>query len=235
MLPILRILPVGGVLLAILILVLALTPPGTRPSALSPTAMSARGPLQDVNDHPEWRQVLIQTALRRAEELVRLRDLPDAPVRSEPPAADLSAVIAPAPEQAPPAPTETQKVAGLPHARPDADPDRDSITGSIEESPGATIPVEIGESSSFELPVAMPEERPPVIRTPVRAKPPNESRRKRTLRAARAKVLRAKPQQPAQLSFFEALFSGRPYQPPVGSGAQVSATDQSQFQRADAH
>jgi hypothetical protein len=235
MLPILRILPVGGVLLAILILVLALTPPGTRPLPLDPTVVSARGPLLDRNEHPEWRQVLIQSALRRADELIRLRDLPDTPVRSEPPAAAVSGPIVPALEQAPPAPTDEQKIAGLPKARLDADPDPDSITGSIDESPGATIPVEIGASSSSELPVVMPEERPPVIRTPVRAKPPNESRRKRTHRITRAKTPRVKPQPPAQLSFFEALFSGQKYEPQAGGGAQTGAANQPPTYRADTH
>lgn len=235
MLPILRILPVGGVLLAILILVLALTPPGTRPLALAPTVVSARGPLLDRDKHPEWRQVLIQSALRRADELIRLRDLPDTPVRSEPPAAAVSEPIAPAPEQTPPAPADEQKVAGLPSTRLDADPDPDSITGSIDETPGATIPVEIGTSSYFELPVVMPEEQPPVIRTPVRAKPPQESRRKRPHRITRAKTPRVKPQPPAQLSFFEALFSGRKYEPQAGGGAQTGATNQPPIYPADFH
>ena len=233
MLPILRILSVGGVLLAILILVLALTPPGTRPLPLTPTIVSARGPLLDRNEHPEWRQVLIQSALRRADELIRLRDLPDTPIRSEPPAAAASEPIAPA--QAPPPLTDDRKIVGLPKARLDADPDRDSITGSIDEAPGATIPVEIGASSSFELPVAIPEERPPVIRTPERTKPPHESRHKRPQRIARAKTPRVKPQPPAQLGFFEALFSGQSYQPQAGVGAQTGAASQPPIYQADAH
>ena len=45
MLPILRILPVGGVLLAIMILVLALNPPGGSHPSLTPNVAPARGAL----------------------------------------------------------------------------------------------------------------------------------------------------------------------------------------------
>jgi hypothetical protein len=84
MLPILRILPVGGVLLAILLLILALNPPGSSRSQGSPSMVTARGPLLERSHHPEWRQLLILAATRRANELNRLRDLPDTPVRTAP-------------------------------------------------------------------------------------------------------------------------------------------------------
>jgi hypothetical protein len=84
MLPILRILPVGGVLLAMLLLILALNPPGASRSQGSPSMVTARGALLERSHHPEWRQLLILAATRRANELSRLRDLPDTPVRTAP-------------------------------------------------------------------------------------------------------------------------------------------------------
>lgn len=222
MLPILRILPVGGVFLAILLTILALKTPGERP--LPPSMMAARGPLIDLNEHPEWRRVMIEAAVRRADELVRLRDLPDTPTRTAPvleqapPAATIEAVAPASPIDipAPPPAAEAAKVAGLPSSRSEADPDSDSITGSIDESPGATIPVEIGEASSFELPVVVPqpEERPPVLRTPERTKP-HESRRRRTGRVVRAKKQAPKPA--AQIGLFEDLFAAAANQPTTGN------------------
>jgi hypothetical protein len=58
MLPILRILAVGGVLLAILILVLALSPPDGSRSRMAATIAPARGALVDRDRHPEVRQFL---------------------------------------------------------------------------------------------------------------------------------------------------------------------------------
>lgn len=265
MLPILRIVPVGGVLLAILILVLALTPPDGSRRSLSPSVVTARGPLIDREEHPEWRQFLIRAALQRADELSRLRDLPDTPMHTEPvapqksePQDDVSVEPDAAPSETPgnddakpaenpqatdvqtenaqsetPPPAlaqpestplaaapadaseETPKLfAGLPAGRNSADPPPDDVTGSIDEQPGATIPIDIGEASSTELPVVLPEERPPVIRTPVRVKPSHESRRKRLRRVHQAKVATKPP--PTPLGFFEILFGiGNPPQPPV--------------------
>src|SRR6185437_12633533 len=84
MLPILRILPVGGVLLAIFILILALSPPDGSRAPLNSAMAPARGALVDRNRHPEVRQFLILAALKRADELNRLRELPDTPTRTEP-------------------------------------------------------------------------------------------------------------------------------------------------------
>ena len=79
MLPILRVIPVGGVLLAITLLLLALNPPGD--PRHHPTSMlaPANGVLISRGDHPEWWQFFLQAALRRADELNRLRQLPDTP------------------------------------------------------------------------------------------------------------------------------------------------------------
>jgi len=201
MLPILRIIPVGGVLLAIMLLVLALSPPDGSHVQFKTNVVQLRGALIDQAEHPEWRQFLVLAAIRRAEELNRLRDLPGMPARTRP----------------------APKVAGLPADRSNADPDDDQ-TGSIVQAPPATIPIEIGEPSTFELPVAAPEERPPVVRT--RAKSRNESRIK-TLRPARHARLRGKSESPASFNLFEKLFNPPPVvqpavQPPtVGANADI--------------
>lgn len=156
MLPLLRILPVGGVLLAIMLLVLALDPPDA--PRLPPRPDAARGALIERRLHSEWQQFFIQAAMQRAEELKRLLELPDSPALAAlPPQAG-------EPEPAPP------KAAGLPAERKDADPDRDE-TGSIAPQPEASLPVDIGEASSFELPIGATEEKPPVIRAPESARP----------------------------------------------------------------
>jgi hypothetical protein len=197
MLPILRIIPVGGVLLAIMILVLALSPPGGPHPELAPAVLSARGALMQLREHPEWRQFLILAATRRADELNRLRDLPDMLVhgnRSQ----------------------DAGQFAGLPIDRSDADPDDE--TGTISETPSATIPIEIGEPSSTELPVTAPEETPPVIRTPERIK---AGQKKGVHHTRRAKLL-AKTEPAPQVDFFAALF-GVPQGKPKSSGsAQLS-------------
>ena len=106
MLPILRILPVGGVLLAIMLLVLALNPPDGLHTRLAPSVAPTRGALIAPSEHPEWRQFLMQAAIRHADELNRLRELPDTPARTE---------AAPA----------VPKIAGLPTGRSGTDPEAD--------------------------------------------------------------------------------------------------------------
>jgi hypothetical protein len=160
MLPIFRIISVGGVTLAITILALALIPPGGTRLVLAQHDVAARGPLIDPGNHPEWRQFLIHAALRRAGELERLRDLRDTIVR-------MPEAVVPEPEieiviEAP-AISALPKVAGLPSDGAHGDND---VTGSIGAEPSATIPIEIGEASSTELPVAPADETPPVTRLP---------------------------------------------------------------------
>jgi hypothetical protein len=190
MLPFFRIIPVGGVFLAIMIVVLALDRPGGSHTALTPAAMPARGAMMRMNEHPEWRQFLILAAVRRADELSRLRELPDTPVR------DAGQV--------------TGKVAGLPTGRSDSDPEDE--TGTFKEMPRLTLPLDIGETSSMELTVILSEEKPP------ERKAPSASRRKTPQRARQAKA-RAKTQPAAQSNLLETIFGGqRASQPAVQSG-----------------
>jgi len=182
MLPILRILPVGGVLLAIMLLVLALNPPAGTHMPLAPSVVAMRGAMMARGEHPEWRQFLMLAAIQRAEELNRLRELPDSPARSEP------APVVP-------------KVAGLPTGRSDTDPEADDQTGSIVQLPAATIPIDIGETSATELPVAAPEEQPQVIKVKSR----NESRVKGAHHARRSKTP-GKSELPATFNLFEPFF-----------------------------
>jgi hypothetical protein len=204
MLPILRILPVGGVLFAILILVLALKTPETR--AMPPSLIVARGALIDRDDHPEWRQFLIQAALRRADELNRLRELADTPVQAIPNLPEMDVESGKAPDE------RTTTIAGLPATRGDADPDPDDVTGATDAAHTATIPVDIGVTSSFELPVMPAEESPPVIRTPERAKPAGESSKKPMRKIRRAKAKQTPPAPTAHLpspfNLLESLISG---------------------------
>jgi hypothetical protein len=107
---------------------------------------------------------------------------------------------------------------------PDPDADDDDSTGSITQAPAATIPVEIGEPSAFELPVSVPipEERPPII-SPRRVKSRTESRLIRTHHGRRttAQAQNGTKNEPPPLSrFFETIFGGQKMAP--GSGANTA-------------
>lgn len=181
-----------------MILALALEPRGGSHTALTPAVMPARGALMRTNEHPEWRQFLMQAAVRRADELSRLRELPDTPVRGDSTPDDAKVA---------------GKIAGLPTSRSDSDPDDE--TGAINEMPSVTIPLEIGATSSTELPVTMPEEKSPVIKPPV-VKTPSESRKK-TPHRRQAKA--AKPAPASQPNLLEALFGGSPRTEPARNSA----------------
>jgi hypothetical protein len=170
MLPILRTISVGGVLLAITILGLALIPPGRSHMQLSAADASARGALIDRREHPEWRQFLLLAALRRAEELGRLRALPDAADLPEIP----DIVLEYGPVELPVAePRPDSKIAGLPIAPEETG--SEDVTGSTNVAPTATMPIDIGEASSSELPVGPVEEKPPVARSPLVDNPANDA------------------------------------------------------------
>jgi hypothetical protein len=189
MLPILRILPVGGVILALVILVLALSPPDGSRSSVTAAIAPARGALVDRERHPEVRQFLILAALKRASELSRLRDLPDSPVRTDDP-------------------PEAAKVAGLPIDRNDSEPEE---TGSATETPSVSIPIEIGEPSSAELPVSSQVEAPLAVKKPEPAKASGEARRRAAHRARHR--IAANTGLSRQPTLFDYLFGGQQYQP----------------------
>ncbi|MBI3705503.1 MAG: hypothetical protein HY244_17025 [Rhizobiales bacterium] len=163
MLPFLRIIPVGGVLLAIMIVVLAHEPPGASHAARTHAEIPVRGALLRLNDHPEWRQFLILAAVRRADELSRLRELPDSPVQNDGKIDD--------------------KIASL----PTGGSDREVETGTIKGMPKLTLPLEIGETSSTKLTAITPEKKPPSLK-PSENKAPSASRRKTPPRARQAKT-----------------------------------------------
>jgi hypothetical protein len=198
MLPILRIIPVGGVFLAIMILVLALGAPDGSRSGKGPASgrqmISARGPLQQLEEHPEWRQFLMQAALRRAKELNHLRELVDEPVNDK-------------------SQDGSVNVAVLPVERSDAEPE--DVTGSVNAGPAAILPMEIGETSSMELPSSTHEEKP-AVKMPERVKSKVEVKKKTARRFRRAKPP-AKPPEPA--NFFEAIFG-------IPTTRQASSTTQ---------
>lgn len=194
MLPILRILPVGGVILAIVILLLALSPPDGSRSSMTAAIAPARGALVDRDRHPEVRQFLIHAALKRASELSRLRDLPDSPVRSEDP-------------------PEAAQVAGLPSERTDAEPED---TAPANGTPGVSIPIEIGEPSSAELPgPSQQEEAAPEIKKPELTKTSRENRHRAAHRARHRVAANTGPSR--QPTLFDYLFGGQQYQPTYNS------------------
>ncbi len=171
MLPILRTISVGGVLLAITITALALSPPGASHLQFTSADAPARGALIDRSKHPEWRQFLMFAALRRVEELDRLRNLPDTPARL--PEIPIVAPLYTPPEFPADATKNASKVlpktAGLPSPRTEVGPSDE--TGSFNAAPSATIPIDIGEPSSTELPIAPVDDKPPVITVPLTAAP----------------------------------------------------------------
>jgi hypothetical protein len=161
---ILRLISVGGVSLAIAILVLAHSPPGGSHLHLTRNMMPARGPLIARADHPDRRQLLIKAALRRAGELTQLRQLPDTSLPSEITEPDKSSVDINEPEKPSAENVGTAlESAGVPPNRSDAE--SEDVTGTAAQSPEAVIPVGIGEASSTEL---------PVVRTPELSRSPNE-------------------------------------------------------------
>ncbi len=179
MLPLFRLIPVGGVLLAIAILLLALNPPrATSPSARA-ALQPARGAMIDRTEHPEWRQFLIQAALRRADEVERLRDLRDTVIRSEPPVAMVPtpAPVEPAPNVAKAAPTEARpEIAEAVSAEPAADEPKVARAAPAEAGPEAaaptdTTPVEAQPETPEPAPLVAEHEPVPNEPKPVTAEP----------------------------------------------------------------
>ncbi|MBI1203343.1 MAG: hypothetical protein GC182_12600 [Rhodopseudomonas sp.] len=181
MLPIFRTVTVGGVLLAMILLALALSPRGRSQTQFSTLDAPARGVMIDASSHPEWRQFIILAAFQRASELSRLRDLPDTPTRlPEIPFVAPDYIAPEFPEFSKKSETNgTVRYAGLPDPRDDAGsgPAPNDETGSINVAPHATMPIEIGERSSTELPIAPAEDKPPVTTLPLTEVPTTEAPR----------------------------------------------------------
>jgi hypothetical protein len=145
MLPLLRVTLLGCVLIATLGLAAGFKIAAAPEPNFARLERPARGALIDPERHPEWKQFVVRAAYRRAEELDRLRTLHDRPAAAYPIA-----------QPADPAPPEATQTAGLPatEARPDED---DDVTGSVtERAINDVIPIDIGETSSTELPVGPP-------------------------------------------------------------------------------
>lgn len=140
MFPTLRLLLAGvSALFLVTLGALSLTstsPPGV-PARVVTAAFAPRGPLISAEDHPEWRPFLVQAASRRADELAKLRDLPERDASNGPYLRWVSLPAAPQ-DHAPAEAVET-----------------------LNDIPSATLPMDIGEASSTELPVGPVEETPP--------------------------------------------------------------------------
>jgi hypothetical protein len=194
MLPLLRVLLPGGFLIVTLGLVAGFAAPAGSRAQFVRLDAPARGPLIARDEHPEWKQFLLQAAVRRAHEVEQLRDLPSQNTAEQPSVA---------PEQ----------TAGLPAPSDDIKPE--DATGSIS---GATIndviPIDIGETSSTELPIGPPQTIPTIER-PQRLQLPDESSAKPAVkpkaRAAKARNLarpkrKPKPTEPEQTNPLLSLF-----------------------------
>ncbi|HVZ54962.1 MAG TPA: hypothetical protein VG986_23555 [Pseudolabrys sp.] len=166
MLPILRIVPVGGVFLAILILVLALTPPDAARAPIAQRLVDARGALLNRDEHPEWRQLLIRAALRRADEINRLRELPDTPARTAPilpPASQTSSLTPATPEP------ETQ-AKPEPEARAKPDDQSEAVPEPKAEDAVATA------QPKAPVPPTPPEPMQPVVAEPAEPTAPEPAK-----------------------------------------------------------
>jgi hypothetical protein len=181
-LPLFRTTLAGGVLVILALLAGFVIP---APSTLARPLAPARGPLIEATQHPEWKQFLVQTAYRRADEIGRLRELPSAPT------------IVPIP-----APIKPVQVAELPPPHIVIAPE--DVTGSIDDSDPGVMSVDIGEASATELPVQqfdvpMPIERPETLKH-------NQSQRNAPARHLAKRVKPAPPK--AEPDFLTKLFGG---------------------------
>ena len=155
MLPIRWTLPVGGVFLAIALLALVFNAPGESRLQISNVVL-ARSGIIEWGERPEWRQYVILSGIqRRADELSKLRELPDTSINTD---------VAPA----------DSKIAGLPQTVPldIADPlsIEFPVSAAPEEEPKAapaeivglphTDPLDTADSLSIEFPVSAAPEEP---------------------------------------------------------------------------
>ena len=158
MLPILRIIPVGGVCIAVLIVLLAISPPRDSRQDLPSEMVLARGPLLDRRNHPEWPQLLVKAAFQRAGEILKLRDLPNTPT-----------VTAPVP--LPPAPPAVDAaVAPTPQPKLDAVKidSAEAAPATAKDTVVAALPGNIDDMKSA-APASVPTALPPAPAAPAQA------------------------------------------------------------------
>lgn len=202
MLPLLRVLLPGCVLITTLGLAAGFTAPAGSRAQFARIDPPARGALIAQNEHPEWKQFLVLAAVRRSQELERLGELHD-----------------PQPAKSPVLPRTDggNRLSGLPATRSDAEPDDN--TGSVpEKAVNDIIPIDIGETSSTELPIGPPQTIP-AIEKPQRLKLPDESQVKPAAAPRRAKARTrppGKPKETAEPGLLTALFGNpEPPKPPA--------------------
>lgn len=153
MLPIRWIFSGGGALLAIAVLALAFTAP-ERPRTRMPNAKTVRSTFIELGERPEWRQFVILSAIeRRADELSRLRELPDTPVRTVSVAPEIAGLVA--------------------HRNDPADADETEMN---MQAPAAIVPADVGESLAIEFPVAAADEDTSAPKTQQQVKLHNHNR-----------------------------------------------------------
>jgi hypothetical protein len=192
MLRLIWILPAGCVLLAIVVLALAFGASDRSHSQLMPNVALMRVAMIELPEHPESRQFLTLSAIRRTNELNRLRELLDTQ------GTDDSALAAPTiallanrsdsdPEannyetdwnvQSPaPAPVD---VSGSPSVQADILDEKQVAIATLDEKPIAIQEEKPTVATREENPqVTTPDKKSAVIRTPPRVKSPNESRTK---------------------------------------------------------
>ncbi len=169
MLPIFRAIPVGGVFLAIAILLLALNPPRATSRSAQDALVPARGALIDRNEHPEWRQFLILAAWRRADELKQLRNLHDTVSRAAPakPAAPAAAPHKTVAETAASAQPVANPVAKPPGPAPIQTASADDPAAPIDNTPTAGAPM--GMTADDATPLAAGGPAPVMAAAPVKA------------------------------------------------------------------
>jgi hypothetical protein len=215
-LPILRTTLLGSAFLTLALLAGFAVHEPARPQ-LSHVVAPARGPLIEANEHPEWKQFLVQAAFRRADELERLRDLPASPMiieaAIEPAAITAETIeVTAAPEKADEPAAQVSALAA------ERDPDvMEDVTASIDEKPSGMMAVEIGASSSAELPLTEHETLPQIrqpetlrlndsqptvpeadVRLAVTVERLPESRPKIEAKIERKRIARAKKKPPAK-------------------------------------
>lgn len=174
MLPVRWMLPVGGVLFAITLLALALiTPDGPRSQATN--VVTVRSGIIELGERPEWRQYIIQSAIqRRADELSKLRELPDTPIRTD--AAPTGSKIAGLPQTVPLDTANSLAIEFPVSAAPEANPQAALADSKIAGLP-ETVPLDIANLLSIEFPVSAAPEVKPKSRNQARVKNVRHSRR----------------------------------------------------------